>query len=182
MMTIGFKGTIRDFYNLLTAPQTVSKTHAQVTKAQSCANHVQHIARLPRATCRPPQERELREPLPMFLRSGHTTCNTSRAYHVQRVARLRSGSSGNRSPGFSGRVTPRATHRATTTCNMSSGSFWDRSPGFSGRVILQPLKHCYFSDHRARRFVLQGQRQDGLARGQYTVTVRGNKLDLRRVV
>ena len=37
--------------NLLTAPRTVSNTHAQVALAQSCANHVQHIERLSRATC-----------------------------------------------------------------------------------------------------------------------------------
>ena len=39
-------------YYLLTAPRTVSNTHAQVAQAQSCANHVQHIERLSRATCR----------------------------------------------------------------------------------------------------------------------------------
>ena len=38
----------------LTAPRTVSSTHAQVARAQSCANHVQHIERLSRATCRVP--------------------------------------------------------------------------------------------------------------------------------
>ena len=31
------------FYNLLTEPQTVSNTYAQVAQVQSCANHVQHI-------------------------------------------------------------------------------------------------------------------------------------------
>ena len=40
------------FYNLLTAPRTVSNTYAQVAWAQSCANHVQDIERLSRATCR----------------------------------------------------------------------------------------------------------------------------------
>ena len=34
-----------------TAPGTVSNTYAQVARAQSCANHVQHIGRS-RATCR----------------------------------------------------------------------------------------------------------------------------------
>ena len=38
------------FYNLLTAPRTVSNTVAQVAWAQSCANHVQHIERLSRAS------------------------------------------------------------------------------------------------------------------------------------
>ena len=33
----------RFFYNLLTAPRTVSNTYAQVARAQPCANHVQHI-------------------------------------------------------------------------------------------------------------------------------------------
>ena len=40
------------FYNLLTAPQTVSNTYAQVARAQSYANYVQLIERLSRATCR----------------------------------------------------------------------------------------------------------------------------------
>ena len=38
------------FYNLLTAPRTVSNTYAQVARAQLCANHVQHIERLSRAS------------------------------------------------------------------------------------------------------------------------------------
>ena len=42
-------GNLRFFYNLLTAPQVVSNTYAQVARAQSCANHVQHIERLSRA-------------------------------------------------------------------------------------------------------------------------------------
>ena len=45
----------RFFYNLLTAPRTVSITHALVARAQSCANHVQHIERLSRVTCRVPR-------------------------------------------------------------------------------------------------------------------------------
>ena len=39
----------RFFNNLLTAPRTVSNTYAQVARAQSFANHVQHIQRLSRA-------------------------------------------------------------------------------------------------------------------------------------
>ena len=39
-------------YNLLTAPRNVSNTYAQVARAQSCANHVQHIEHTSRATCR----------------------------------------------------------------------------------------------------------------------------------
>ena len=50
IIIIAFKGVIRDFYNLLTAPRTVSNTYAQVARAQSCANHVQHIQRLSRAS------------------------------------------------------------------------------------------------------------------------------------
>ena len=42
----------RFFYNLITAPRSVSNTYAQVVRAQSFANHVQHIERLSRATCR----------------------------------------------------------------------------------------------------------------------------------
>ena len=43
---------VRDIYNLLTAPRTVSNAYARMVRAQSCANHVQHIERLSRATCR----------------------------------------------------------------------------------------------------------------------------------
>ena len=52
IIIVALKGAIRDFYNLLTAPRTVSNTYAQVARAQSFANHVQHIERLSRATCR----------------------------------------------------------------------------------------------------------------------------------
>ena len=52
IIIIALKGAVRDFYSLLTAPRTVSNTFAQVARAQSCANHVQHIERLSRATCR----------------------------------------------------------------------------------------------------------------------------------
>ena len=51
IIIIAFKGAIRDFfYNLLTAPRAVSNTYAQVARAQSCANHVQHIECLSRAS------------------------------------------------------------------------------------------------------------------------------------
>ena len=46
IIIIALKGAIRDFYNLLTAPRTVSHIYAQVARAQSRANHVQHIERL----------------------------------------------------------------------------------------------------------------------------------------
>ena len=49
MIVMAFKGANR---YLLIAPQTVSNTYAQVTQAQSCANHMQHIERLSRATRR----------------------------------------------------------------------------------------------------------------------------------
>ena len=42
---------LRFFYNLLTALRTVSNTDAQVARTRSCANHMQHIERLSRATC-----------------------------------------------------------------------------------------------------------------------------------
>ena len=45
IIIIAFKGAVRDFYNLLAAPRTVSNTYAQVAKTQSCENHVQHIER-----------------------------------------------------------------------------------------------------------------------------------------
>ena len=53
IIIITFKGAVQDFfYNLLTALQTMSNTHAQVALAQLCANHVQHIERSSCATCR----------------------------------------------------------------------------------------------------------------------------------
>ena len=48
---IALKGAIRDFYNLLTAPQTVRNTYAQLARVQSCTNHMQQIKRLSHATC-----------------------------------------------------------------------------------------------------------------------------------
>ena len=38
------------FYNLLTAPGTASNTYAQAARVQPCANHMQHIERLSRAS------------------------------------------------------------------------------------------------------------------------------------
>ena len=52
VVVVVFKGENRAFYNLLTAPRTVSNTYAQVARAQSCANQVQHIERLSRASYR----------------------------------------------------------------------------------------------------------------------------------
>ena len=52
VMIIAFKGAIQILDNLLTAQRTVSSTYAQVARAQSCANPVQHIERLSRTTCR----------------------------------------------------------------------------------------------------------------------------------
>ena len=52
IIIIAFKGAIRDFFNLLTALQTVFNMYDQVARVQSCANHVQHIEHLSRATCR----------------------------------------------------------------------------------------------------------------------------------
>ena len=56
IITTTLKGAIRDLYNLLTALWTVSNTLAQVARAQSCANHEQHIQHLSRATCRVPHD------------------------------------------------------------------------------------------------------------------------------
>ena len=52
--TLALNGANRTFYNLFTAPHIVSKMYAQMARAQSCANHVQHI-KLSRATCRVPR-------------------------------------------------------------------------------------------------------------------------------
>ena len=49
-----YKGAIRDCNGLLTALRTVYNSYGQVARAQSCANHVQHIERLSRATSRVP--------------------------------------------------------------------------------------------------------------------------------
>ena len=46
IITITLKGASRDFYDLLTALQTVSNTYPQVARVQSSANHLQHIERL----------------------------------------------------------------------------------------------------------------------------------------
>ena len=40
LIIIALKGAFRDFYNLLTAPRTVSNTHAQAVRAQSCATRI----------------------------------------------------------------------------------------------------------------------------------------------
>ena len=45
IIIIPLKGAIEDFYNLLSAPHTVSNTYALVARTQLCANHVQHIKR-----------------------------------------------------------------------------------------------------------------------------------------
>ena len=39
IIIITLKGAIPDFYYLLTAPQTVSNSYAEVAQAQSCAIH-----------------------------------------------------------------------------------------------------------------------------------------------
>ena len=55
MMMIAFKRANRDFfYNLLTAPRTVSNMYAKLAREYLCANHVQHIEQLYRATRREP--------------------------------------------------------------------------------------------------------------------------------
>ena len=49
------KAQFEIFRSLLTAPPTVSNMYALVAWAQLCVNHVQHIERLSRATCRVPR-------------------------------------------------------------------------------------------------------------------------------
>ena len=52
MKMITLKGTIQDFFNdLLIVLRTVFNMYAEVARAQSCANHMQHIKHLSRATC-----------------------------------------------------------------------------------------------------------------------------------
>ena len=55
IIIVALKCANRDFYNLLTASRTVSNTYALVVRAQLYVYHVQHIERLPRATCRVPR-------------------------------------------------------------------------------------------------------------------------------
>ena len=43
-------GSFEMFYNLFTAPRTVSNTCVQTARAQSCANHMQHIGQSSHAT------------------------------------------------------------------------------------------------------------------------------------
>ena len=50
IILIASKGAVGHFYNILTAPRTASNMYAQAGRAQSRANHVQHIGRLLRAT------------------------------------------------------------------------------------------------------------------------------------
>ena len=50
IIIIAFKGAIRDF-RFLTVLRTLSNTYSQATRAQSCANHEQHIECLSHATC-----------------------------------------------------------------------------------------------------------------------------------
>ena len=52
IIVITFKGAIRNVFQSPHWDRTVSNMYAQVAWAQSCANHVQHIERLSRATCR----------------------------------------------------------------------------------------------------------------------------------
>ena len=54
MITIAFKGAFQDLL-------TVSNTNAQAARAQSCANHVQHIESLSRSTCHVTCHVELRD-------------------------------------------------------------------------------------------------------------------------
>ena len=51
IIIIAFKGAIREFLQSPHCAANVSNTYAQVARAQQCANHVQHIERLSRATC-----------------------------------------------------------------------------------------------------------------------------------
>ena len=55
IIMIALKGAIRDIYNLLTAPRTVSNTYTKAVRAQPHANHVLHIERLLCATSRVPR-------------------------------------------------------------------------------------------------------------------------------
>ena len=52
---MALKGTVRDFVQ---SPHCAANClrHALVSRAQSCANHVQHIERFSRATCRVPRK------------------------------------------------------------------------------------------------------------------------------
>ena len=45
IIIIALKAPFEIFYILLTAPRTVSNTYAEVARAQSCANRMQHIER-----------------------------------------------------------------------------------------------------------------------------------------
>ena len=55
MMTVLKGANPRFCYNLLNVPRTVSNTYAQVARAPTCANLVQHIGSLSRATYRVPR-------------------------------------------------------------------------------------------------------------------------------
>ena len=64
MITIALKGASRDFYLfiLLQSPDCAAnclqlrrKVYSEVARAQSCANHVQHLGHSSRATCLVPR-------------------------------------------------------------------------------------------------------------------------------
>ena len=73
MVIVALKDATRDF--CLLSPRCATnclQQYTQAAKVQSCANHVQHIQRLSRATCR-----------------VQITWNTSSAYRVQHVCKWR---------------------------------------------------------------------------------------------
>ena len=54
IIMIAFKGQVEICHSLLTALQTVTNMHAQVARAQSCANHMHHIKHFSHTACRVP--------------------------------------------------------------------------------------------------------------------------------
>ena len=69
IMIVACKGAVRDFFTISSLRVTVSSMYAQEAWVQSCANHMQHIARLPHATCHATYHAVRRDsPAIMFVR------------------------------------------------------------------------------------------------------------------
>ena len=89
IIIIALEGANQDYYNLLNALRTVSNTYTQVARAQSCANHVQHIGRLSCVTCYVP--RGTKEQLSYWVWQSSNRINLSFILLAETINRWRRG-------------------------------------------------------------------------------------------
>ena len=88
MIKITLKAAIWDFFNLLTAPWTVSDIYTKVARVQWCGNHVLHMECLSCAThgdlimCDTWSAYHARHMECLCVTHGVLMCNTLSAYHV----------------------------------------------------------------------------------------------------